>query len=415
MNMGRFCLTNCIIRVARLHAGVLVYLVWCFAFWVCNAGLDWRAGSFLHGTSARCFREDLDDFSFHLGSRFLTCGVHARHVGYRFEIVLPLVDYVVHPSKYIPSTSFACAWCDAVAPGHCEDCDVHPADGLPGLHSFWMSLSPDYGWSVNGAPLAGQQMALFEPFVDVGFCPVLPSTSLAALHSFVPRIVARGHCGEYDERPADSFLGSYSPWMSSSDWRWSVNGALFAGSPRLQVRRVGTTQEMGHVEPFVDVDLYSVLRCIHALPNRDAWGAFRAPPEDEGFAIQISVDSLCLMCHLWGLQAPLLGCAVRWGEAGNPGPGSSPAASQSSILRIGTANVTHLKGREDEVKSLGPGIWALTETSSRANEIAAHRAFFKKHKLWYHPSAPCQPRTKREIACGSVRGGGELTPYAGVA
>ena len=145
MNMGRFCLTNCIIRAARLHAGVLVYLVWsCFAFWVCNAGLDWRAGSFLHGTSARCFREDLDDFSFHLGSRFLTCGVHARHVGYRFEIVLPLVDYVVHPSKYILSTSFACAWCDAVAPGHCEDCDERPADGLPGLHSFWMSLSPDY-------------------------------------------------------------------------------------------------------------------------------------------------------------------------------------------------------------------------------------------------------------------------------
>ena len=101
----------------------------------------------------------------------------------------------------------------------------------------------------------------------------------------LPRIVARGHCGEYDERPAGSFLGSYSPWMSSSDWRWGVNGALFAGSPRLQVRRVGTTQETGHVEPFVDVDLYSVLRCIHALPNRDAWGAFRVPPEDEGFAI----------------------------------------------------------------------------------------------------------------------------------
>ena len=110
--------------------------------------------------------------------------------------------------------------------------------------------------------------------------------------------------------------------------------------------------------------------------------------------------------HLWGLQAPLLGCAVRWGEAGNPGPGSSPAASQSSILRIGAANVTRLKGREDEVKSLGPGVWALTETSSRANEIAARRAFFRKHKLWYHPSAPCQPRTKREIACGSVTYGG---------
>ena len=81
-----------------------MHLVWpCFAFWVCNAGLDWRTGSFLHGASARCFFDDLDDFSFHLGSRFLTCGVHARHVGYRFESVLPLVDCVVHPSKYISS------------------------------------------------------------------------------------------------------------------------------------------------------------------------------------------------------------------------------------------------------------------------------------------------------------------------
>ena len=199
------------------------------------------------------------------------------------------------------------------------------------------------------------------------------------------------------------------PLWGISDWRWSVNGALFAGSPRLQVRLVGPTQETGHVEPFVDVDFYSdysVLRCIHALSTRDAWSAFRVPSEDGGFVILVSVDSLCLMYHLWGLQAPLLGCAVRWGEAGNPGPGSPPAASQGSILRIGTANVTRLKGREDEIKSLGPGVWALTETSSRANEIAAHRAFFKKHKLWYHPSAPCQPRTKREIACGSVTYGG---------
>ena len=343
----------------------------------------------MHGTSARYFRDDLDDFSFHLGSQFLTCGVHARHVGYRFESVLLLVNYVIHPSKYIPSAPFACAWCDVVAPGHCEDCDERPADGLSGLHSFWMSLSPDYGWSVNVAPFAGsspdgmsQQMALFEPFVDVP-------------------------C--FQARYRRLYTASSPELLRVADWRWSVSGALFAGSPRLQVRLVGPTQETGHVEPFVDVDFYSdysVLRCIHALSTRDAWSAFRVPSEDGGFVILVSVDSLCLMYHLWGLQAPLLGCAVRWGEAGNPGPGSSPAASQSSILRIGTANVTRLKGREDEVKSLGPGVWALTETSSRANEIAAHRAFFKKHKLWYHPSAPCQPRTKREIACGSVTYGG---------
>ena len=226
-------------------------------------------------------------------------------------------------------------------------------------------------------------MALFEPFVDVGFCPVLPSTSPAALHSSVPRIVALGHCGEYDERPTDSLLGSYSPWMSLSDCCWSENGALFAGSPRLQVRLVGATQETGHVEPIVDVDFCSVLRCINALSAHDAWGAFRVLPQDGGFAIQISVDY-----HLRGLQAPLLGCAVRWG---------------SSILRIGTANATRLKGREDEIKSLGPGVWALTETSSRANEIAAHTPFFKKHKLWYHPTAPCQPRTKRELHVAQSR------------
>ena len=187
--MGHLCLTNCIIRAARLHAGVLVHLVWsCFAFWVCNAGLDWRTGSFLHGTSARCFFDDLDDFSFHLGSRFLTCGVHARHVGYRFESVLPLVDCVVDPSKYISSAPFACAWCDAVAPGHCEDCDERPADGgLSGLHSFWMSLSPDYGWSVNGAPFAGSSSV----HVPDGISKKWPFLSLSWMSVFAPCYQAR--------------------------------------------------------------------------------------------------------------------------------------------------------------------------------------------------------------------------------